>query len=477
MKYPGFFGDSNRQASYMADSEELINLYRVKNGGAPFFVPTPGFGALFSVPEGPSRGSCTANGLTYVVAGYRVYEWDGMTATARATLTAADANPATLCWNGPAGLELFITSGDVGYILNLTTFALTVVLASGASMGAYLDGFFLALDATTGALAISDLLDGLTWDPTQVALRSSAPDPWIAMTVTTTEIDLIGSRTREVWFNAGSFPYPFEQIQGSFREQGIAAPYSLPRDVAPVVWVSANAQGNRQVLLRQGYEGIPISSDACATQIQGYATVNDATSFSFQVSNHTFICLRFPSAMVAWLYDVTEPQWVKWLFWNTLTSTWEAVRVANHVLTPDGTHLVGDRASGAFYRMAADVFTDVDGELVLRERTPPRVAAPDNVRFITDEIQLLMDVGIGAIGTDDTDPDVNPMAMLQTSRDGGRTFGPERTAAIGKQGEYLTRVFWTQCGQARNRVDRFRFAFRGPTRIADALMRLRVGVS
>lgn len=480
MKYPGFFGPSNTGASYMADGEELINFYLASTGvkATPYcYLPTPGFAPVFTVPEGPSRGGCIANGLTYEVCGFAVYEWNGASATLRATLTAVDSNPATLCWNGPAGMQLFITSGDVGYILDLSTFALTIVLVSGAAMGAYLDGFFLALDATIGTLAISDLLDGLTWDPTQIAQRTSAPDPWIAMTVTATEIDLMGSRTRETWFNAGSFPYPFEPIPGAFLEQGIAAPFSLPRDVAPVVWVSSNAQGTRDVLMRRGYDGASISTDAIAYALQRYATVADATSFSFQESNHTFIALVFPSAGRSWLYDVTVGAWCQWLYWNHLTSSWESVRVRTHVLTPEGVHLVGDRSSGAFYRMSADLYEDVDGEIILRERTPPVWRVENNVRFIVDEIQLIMDVGVGEIGADLTDPDINPQAMLQTSRDGGRTFGSERSTTVGPIGAYGTRVIFHQGGQARNRQDRFRFATRVPIRIADCEVVARMGIS
>jgi hypothetical protein len=361
--------------------------------------------------------------------------------------------------------------------LDLTTFALTIVLVSGAAMGAYLDGFFLALDAATGTLQISDLLDGLTWDPTQIAQRSDAPDPWVAMTVIHAEIWLMGSRTSCVWFNSGAFPFPFEMIPGARLEQGIAAPFSAIRDVSPLVWVSANAQGDRMVLMAQGYAGQRISTHGVEQALRMYATVADATSLSFQMGGHTFVALFFPEADTSWLYDATEGTWSKWRYWNHRVSAWEAVRVRTHVLTDDGVHLVQDRASGAVYRMALDLYEDVDGEIIRRERTPPRLSAPGQVRFITDEIQLVMDVGVGLIGASDTDPDINPQAMLQTSRDGGRTWGPERTAALGKIGEYSTRVTWHQCGQARNRVDRFRFAARCPIRIADAEIEIRVGTS
>lgn len=482
MRYPGFFGPSYKSASYMADSEELINLYPEKNetpnAPTPYcYLGTPGFEEVAEVNEGPHRGACIANGLTYFVAGVVLYEWDGVTATNRGTLV-GNGNPATLCWNGTAGGQLFVTSGDQGYILDLTSFVLTTVLTSGATMGAYLDGYFLAVDAATGGVAISDLLDGLTWDPTQIAFRSGAPDSFIAMTVLDRTIWLSGNRTSEPWVNAGTIPYPFEPIPNIVIPFGTAAPFSSPRDVAPMIWLAANAAGGaNEVRMLQGYDAVRVSTHALEAAIGSYAIVNDAWSFSFQDGGHTFYALIFPSEDICWLYDVTEGAWLKWLYWDTTTSTWQAVRVGTHVYTDEGVHLVGDRASGALYRMGLDLYTDVDGALILRERTPPRISAPGQVRFTVPSIQLVMDVGVGLSGSDDTDPSVNPQAMHQYSKNGGKTWSPERWAPIGKIGEYDTRVIWTQCGQARNRVDRFRFAAACPIRIADAEIEIRAGTS
>ena len=479
MRYPGFFGGSDRVQSYMADSEELINMYREQNPpDAPTpasLLLTPGFEDIDEVPEGPGRGSLAVGSLEYFVAGFMLYERNGSVITGRGTL-AADGNPATLSWNGPAGGQLFVTSGDVGYILDLTTFVLTTVLTSGATMGAYLDGYFLALDAATGTLAISDLLDGLTWDPTQIAQRSSAPDPWVAMTVTKTEIDLLGSLTRETWFNAGTSPYPFQPIPGAFREQGIVAPFSLPRDVSPVMWVAQNAQGGAVVMMRQGYDGVRVSTHAVERSLQGVMDLSTASSISYQEQGHLFYMLTVPD-VITWAYDVTEGLWARRAKWNTLTSTWEPLRVSTHVFTSTGVHLMQDRASGALYRMSLDLFTDVDGALILRERTPPRLSAPGQVRFNVPWFQLLMDVGVGVLGSSTTDPSVNPHAMLRTSKDGGKTWGPERTASIGKIGEYQTRVFWTTLGQYRNLVPRFRFACACPIRIVDTEIEMTVGTS
>ncbi len=67
--------------------------------------------------------------------------------------------------------------------------------------------------------------------------------------------------------------------------------------------------------------------------------------------------------------------------------------------------------------------------------------------------------------------------MLQTSRDAGKTWGPERWASMGRLGAYATRVFWTQCGQARNRVDRFVFSAAVPIKITGAEIEIQRGTS
>ena len=47
---------------------------------------------------------------------------------------------------------------------------------------------------------------------------------------------------------------------------------------------------------------------------------------------------------------------------------------------------------------------------------------------------------------------VDPQISLSYSDDGGRTFGPERSVSIGRQGDYTKRCIWRRCGMSRNRV-------------------------
>lgn len=477
MNYPGLVGPSYQSASYMASNERLVNFYIEKNEtpNAPnpyCLLPTPGFTTLVTVDEGPIRGEiANVNGRAFFVAGFRLYEWDGTTATARGTI-ASDTNPVTMCWNGPNGGELFITSGDVGYILTLATNVLTVVLASGATMGAFLDGFFLSLDAATATLRISDLFDGLTWDPTQVQQRTAGADPWTWMTVIHREIWLGGNQTTEVWYNAGTFPFPFQPIPGAFIEQGSAAPFSATRDVAPLIWLTQNAQGSREVRMVQGYAAVRISTHAVEHALDGYASADiaEARSWGYQEQGHTFYVLRIPNAM-AWVYDVTEGAWGERPYWNSATSTEEPIRAATHMLA-FGAHVVGDSSTGTLYRMGLDLFTDVDGAAIRRVRRPPRISLGQK-RFSIVSVELVMDVGIGLITGQGSDPQV----MRRASRDGGKTWGPEKWTSAGPIGSYSTRVFWQPCGQARNYQDEFVFSDPVPFRISGAEIEIREGIS
>ena len=85
-------------------------------------------------------------------------------------------------------------------------------------MGDFLDGFFLALDASTSTLRISALEDGTTWDPAQVAQRNAGADRWVAMKVCNRLIYLLGQQTSEVWWNDGGSPFPFSPIQEALHD-------------------------------------------------------------------------------------------------------------------------------------------------------------------------------------------------------------------------------------------------------------------
>lgn len=480
--YPGFLGPSYQSTSYMADRERLINwlLEPTESASASSkycLLPTPGFATFASVGQAPIRGQIDvpdpSGERSFFVAGYAFYELFSDGTTTQRGSVASDANPATISWNGATGGQLFITSGGVGYGYDLATNVLTAgVTALPATMGAFLGDRFLALDAATSTLQASNLLS-TTFDPTMIAVRSQAADPWVSMTVVHNEIWLWGKETGEVWYDSGAFPFPFEPIPNAIFEQGIAAPFSATRDGSPLQWVGQNAQGARVIWQANGYIPQRVSTHGIEAQLAAMSDVSDAVSFTYQENGHPFWMPVFPTGNAAFHFDagIGPESWGERLHWNTTTGLWEALRVWTHCYA-FGKHLVGDRQTGTIYEMASTIYTDVGGTPMRRLRQPPRLAF-DQKRVTYDRLELVMDVGVGLT----TGQGVDPQVMLRSSRDGGQTWGAERWRSAGALGAYQTRVFWTRLGDARNRVDQIIVSDPVPFRIVDATLDYRVGLS
>ncbi|HYE88055.1 MAG TPA: hypothetical protein VEA16_16950, partial [Vicinamibacterales bacterium] len=200
--YPGFCGGSYVSQSPIAANERTVNFYverlELPTGKSrDVLYPSPGVESLATASTTGGRAHFAQDGREFCVIGPTFYEVSSAGAlTSRGTVT-VDQYPATICSNGDGGDQIFVTSGNNGYIFDLGTNTFSQVRTGGTRMGAQLDGFFLALDADTSTLYISDANDGTTWDPTQFIQRSSQPDPWIALKVWDRYIWLFGTETSE----------------------------------------------------------------------------------------------------------------------------------------------------------------------------------------------------------------------------------------------------------------------------------------
>lgn len=451
--YPGFIGPSYVSQSLIADAEQTINFYTeilqaeaAKNRMALY--PTPGFQDYASTSLSPIRGMFYQNGRMFAVIGFEFVEVAGGVITLLGTVD-SDNKPATISSSGDGGNQLFITSGGSGYIFDLVSSVFTHIVGLQATQGGFLDGFFLALDTVNSTLRISNYFQGLTWDPTQFRVRGLAADRWTGMIVIQSTIFLFGTQTYEVWQNTGAAPFPFGPILGYFFAEGLGARFSLSRLGDFPAWLSLNDQGAGRVFVAQGYAPVPISNHAVENAIQGYARMgldtSDAVSFTYQEDGHEFYCLTFPTVDTTWVYDRSTQQWHQRLIWvddGLVPAHWEAWRPLYHVYA-FGKHLVGDRLLGKIYEMGLQLFLDVGGVPLRRLRRAPAVASGMS-RVFFPRFELDMQVGIGLSTGQGSDPQV----MMRTSNDGGLTFGSERRRSAGKQGKYLTHVYWNKCGQA-----------------------------
>lgn len=452
--YNGFCGPSNPLQAYMADRERLVNWYveQVDSPAAPtsaMLLPTPGQTAYITTTDVGVRAiTSEIQGRVFAVVGTGLWElFATKTATKRGTV-AQDNYPATISYNGITGGQLFITSGGNGYCYVLATNVLTQVLTNESTMGGMKDGFFLSFNIINGKVLVSDLNDGMTWDPLVYFQRSIAPDPWQAMVVGNPELWFVGDQTGEAWYNTGASPQPFAPIPGAFFQYGTKAPFSVTMAGSTLVWLSHTKDGAGQVVAARGYSPQPISNYAVDTAIASYdrdSTIEDCETLVYQQDGHTFACVHFPSANSTWCVDMSTGQWHERGSWNIDESRYDVwhPRVHAHAF---GKHLVGERATGVISEMDVTLGLEADGSAIRRMRIGPPLWAAQRQGIVIARLDLIMDTGLGLSSGQGSDP----MVMMRSTGD-SRRWSSERQCSAGPMGHYGRRVFWTRCGSS-NRV-------------------------
>lgn len=478
-RWPGFAGPTYaRSQSALASPERCVNLYaqRVRTGqGAEYkLYPTPGLTEFVAAPESPGRGITSQSiGLAdrcFAVIGTALYEIfeDGSKISRGAVAT--DQYPATMVTNGDGGDQLFITSGNTGYILDLTSNVLSSPV-SNVTMGGMIDGYFVALDIASSTFRISNLLDGGTWSASQIAQRSTAPDPWRAMLVKYPRIWLIGEHTGDVWYDAGTSPFPFAPISGVQIPYGIAAPFSLKACGAAIMWLTHNENGDGQVVEALGYTPTVVSTEPVEYALSQYARISDAVAYSYQDQGHEFYVLNFPSAGATWVYDRTEGLWHERGSFDATSGTYTAWGPQYHTHVFDK-HLVLHAENGSVYEQTLSSNVDADGADIRRLRIPPLLPSQQQ-RLFVDRLTLHAEPGVGLTTGQGSDPQV----MLRMSRNAGATWGNQRSRSAGVQGAYDTRLIWNNCGSGRNLVPEFTATDPVVTRWLDLFVDVRQGAA
>ena len=307
------------------------------------------------------------------------------------------------------------------------------------------DNYFVYNKPDSQVWAASDLLSPIT-DPLSFASKDGSPDDLVAIIVDRREVYLLGEMSSEAWLDVGSTPFPFQRIQGSSTQQGIAAPFSCARMGNSFAYVSKNNRGEAMVVRMNGYFPERISTHAVENTLVGQ-NVSDAIAWTYQLEGHEVYVVSFPSIGengLTWAFDNTTSLWHKWLYTNN-QGQYERHR-GNCCCFFNQQVLVGDYENGKLYRVSQSQYTD-DGQMVRRVRRCPHITT-DLQRQYFAELQIQFQPGVGL----EHGQGENPQAMLRWSDDGGFTWSNENWVSIGAQGQYYTRAMWRRLGWARDRI-------------------------
>ena len=303
-----------------------------------------------------------------------------------------------------AGYQVGISGGSFAPVTDLTGTFLGSVAAS------FSDTYIAFSTPGTNSWGVTNP-NSISFNAFQVANKDSKPDPIVTLAFNLRIAWLIGAQSTEVWLNAGSTPFPYQEWPNVFIPYGCAAQYSLTQADINLFWISRNDQGQAIAIKTKGLGEVEaISTRALEYEWSTYPTVADVIAGSFQQAGHTFVIFHFPSADKTWAYDLSTQQWHarSYIDQNGKRHR-EKVSFYASVGPQFGypTAIVGqDWATGQIYQLSPTTYTDNGQPIVVRRSFPHQMKDMQEITltsFIADFATGEADVGVtGAANTSGT---------------------------------------------------------------------------
>lgn len=477
MQYPGFINGSAPVANPFVSSEMSMNLFPspAETEGAVntwHLLPSPGvqvYSAQAATLSTPGRALELWDGRCFAVIGGEFIELlAGGARIVRGTV-AVNAEPATITYNGAGGRTILITSGGGAYTYDLDSHAYGPVVTPGAfaHAGAMMSGYHLVLDRSTSTIYQSALLNTLSWSGANLARRLIAGDSWVQMIAHGRELWLLGEKTSEVWYDAGTFPFAFAAHPSGQITTGCAAPWSAVSVGDSLLWLSKTKQGQGEVVMASGFSARPVSTFAVQAAIKTYSRIDDAVAWSYSDAGHLFYVINFPTGNATWVLDLSTMKWHQRGTWVSEQNTFQAWRPV-YTAAFDNRVLALDSSGGEVFELSSTFGLDVDSRPIRRIRRAPHVAAERRVIFYS-LFRLNLLAGQGLKSGQGSDPQIE----LMVSDDGGITWWSAGMESGGKRGEYTALPEWTRLGSSDNRVFEVQMSDPVPWMIVDAYLEAR----
>lgn len=435
-----FFSLGQQGKSRTVTAQRHLNLYAELTGDKSkiAYYGTPGTTLRKSIGDTPVRGWIAIDDLYYLVHRGTLYSVNNAgTATSLGTLDTVSGR-VDMAYDGTT---ILITTGTSGYRYTIGTATFAIVsdadFPDAAKTCSWLNGQFVVDQGSGDVFQTSP--NGIDWDALDFATAESNPDGLVRVYADNGEVILFGVNTTEFWGTIGDADFAFAQIKGSTQQFGLAARWSVCPFNSGIAAVMKPAGGQVQVMFIQGYVPKPISTQEVDAIINGYATVSDATAYSYMLGGHPMLQINFPSAAKSWLYDASTGMWSELEY--GLNGARHRGEMALDYLNKT---IIADYSTGDIYNLDADVYTD-NGTAIAREIVSRHIFH-GNQRQRIDQLYVDMEVGVG----NTSGAGVNPQVMLQISKTNGATWGAELWRELGALGNYLQRVVWRRLGIARD---------------------------
>lgn len=446
---------------------------------------------------GPGRGIFTlSNGFLYACVGNTIYYIDPDWKYNALGVISNLLTPISMSDNGITGVVVDGTPNGYTITLAGNVFA-GLVDPTGLFVGSVRVDFsdtFLAFAAPSSTEWYVSLSDQVNFNALVQANKDSKPDPISTFAFNIRQAWLLGTQTSEVWYLAGSTPFPYQEWPNIFIPYGCAAPYSLVQADVDLFWLSRNEQGQTIAVKTKGYAVEAISTRALEYEWSQYGDVSDCVGSTFQQAGHTFIIFNFPSADATWAYDRSTLQWHKR---TTIDHNGVAHREKTAFYASVGsqggypTTIVGqDWATGQICALDPKFYTDAGAPIVLRRSFPHVMKDMKEITHVSfvadfetggiegyaennpvqgDPWSNAFSNGFGPL-ISGYNPNSGPVLCMRYSNDGGNNWTSFRQKGLVTSGHYRSMMRWRGLGMARDRIYDLVWSYPGPSALQGAYL-------
>lgn len=388
-------------------------------------LPRPGLAPLAARGFGPIRGLYREPGLfgsaLFCVSGTNFYRNNTLVA---GTVSGTDR----IRWAGTDNVPyVFFVAGGNLYVYDGSALSLVDTPdESAVNDVAEINGYIIVQVRNSGRRYFIRPGEN-TIDPLDFFTSESSPDGSVATVSLSSELWLLDKGSTEVWAPTGDSDLPFEVLGGrTFSRGATARDTVIPFDNTIFFVGEDNEQG------RVAYRAADIPQRISTHSIEERFRLAD-TDFSaigFILDGHAMYLVSTSQGTFG--FDVATGAWSEW-------ASYGEARFRAHVaaVSAGSPITLGDMESSQLYTLDPERGND-DGDPIVRVVGG---GLPSIKRFSVDNLWLVCDPG------NTTDPDADPLIRMRASRDGGRTWGSELQASLGRMGEYSKLVIWRRLGQ------------------------------
>jgi hypothetical protein len=293
---------------------------------------------------------------------------------------------------------------------------------------AYLDGYGI-LPTTRGRYFLTGLDDFTTIGGLDFGVAESNPDPIVRAHELGREVYLFGTQSTEAHQNTGAADFPFERSQTI--EIGCAAADSVCAVDSPGGKALMFVAHDHTVRLMPGYTPQVVSTGEIENLIRRMAeagTISSLKATTWSWGGRFFYALSAS--------DWTRVFDGKTGYWHErksyLMDRWRVSKV-----TPfNGKLIAGDASTGQLYQMSDETFTEGSSPHVMQIVFPPVHAFPYGGVVNAFYPDLISGVGLNTT----TAHNLDPVALLDWSKDGGDTWSTPREIPLHRLGQTARRI-------------------------------------